>query len=137
MRQRAVVVENNTDGTWVKLDNPATNCGSCKGCVRLTGDEKPEETVLQVKNTIAAQVGDTIILEYPSRNLLQAVGILYGIPLLGLFLGYFLTLAITGIDATAGLGAVVGLGIFALLARAIARKLTNKIGLPNIVAISC
>ena len=137
MRQRAVVIEKNERGTWVKLNNPTSACGNCKGCMRLTGNEKPEETVLQVKNPISAKVGDTIILEYPSRNFLQAVGILYGIPHSGLFLGYFVALAITQSDATASLGAIAGLGIFAIVARYLARKLTPKIGLPKIVAIAC
>jgi len=137
MRQQGEIIKIENGQAWVKFANPGTACGNCKGCIRLSMRELNEPKVLQVKLTIAANVGDKILIEYPSKNLFQAMLLLYGLPFLGLFLGYFLAFYYTKNDATSALTAVVGLVLSAIIARIIVRRIDSKLAQPQIVSKVC
>lgn len=138
MRQQGEIIKlENEREAWVKLVNPGSACGNCNGCIRLTPKKEPENQILKLDLKITAHVGDMVLVDYPSRGIFKAMLVMYGIPFLGLFLGYIVTFLITNNDPISGLGAVVGLVVFGFLTRPIARKLDWKIGNPQIVAKSC
>ena len=83
---------------------------------------------------IKAEVGDTIMVEYPAKGIVQTMLALYGLPSLGLFLGYFLAYNLTGAEAFSALAALGGLVVCWLAARPVARLIDGKIGQPRIVA---
>jgi len=137
LRQQGEIIKLENNRAWVKLADPGSACGNCKGCIQLTSKQHKDNEVLKMDMNITAEVGDMVIIEYPDKVLLQAILVLYGIPFFGLFLGYFITHWITGNDAASGLGAVLGLVTFAILTRPAARCLYQKTGEPQIVAKVC
>ena len=59
------------------------NCASCKGgCV-------PTERSVKVKNTISAKVGERVVLEMKDSKVLTAAFIVYILPMIVFFSGYF------------------------------------------------
>ena len=137
MRQQGEIIKIEGRQAWVKFINPSSACGSCKGCIRLTPADQEKEKVIKLDFNIKAEVGDKVMIEYPDRDIFQAMLILYGLPFIGLFLGYFLTYYFTKDDAVSALAAVGGLILFGAAARPLARRLDRKIGKPHIVASYC
>lgn len=90
-------------------------CGSCNACGMMSGNQK--NVVIEVKNTLNAQPGDVVEVNFSGRTSLQATAIAYIIPLvmllIGVFLGYIISEKIlhTAAEPTA---AITGL-IFAVL----------------------
>ena len=61
------------------------NCASCKGgCV-------PTERRVKVKNAISAMVGERVVLEMKDSKVLAAAFIVYILPIIVFFLGYFVS----------------------------------------------
>ncbi len=137
MRQQGEIIKLEPNQAWVKLTNPRSACGNCQGCLRLSPKQEKGDEVLKLDMNIAARVGDMVIVEYPDRVMLKAIMILYGIPFLGLFLGYFITNWFTKSDGVSGLGAVVGLVMFAIFTKPVAQRLYTKTGGPRIVTKVC
>lgn len=71
MRRLGEVVKIEADQAWVKFTNPTEACGSCKGCLRLTLKEQTDEKVFKFPLTIKAEVGDTVMIEYPEKGIVQ------------------------------------------------------------------
>ena len=99
--------------------------------------EQADERVFKLDLNIKAEVGDTIMVEYPAKGIVQTMLALYGLPSLGLFLGYFLAYNLTGAEAFSALAALGGLVVCWLAARPVARLIDGKIGQPRIVATVC
>ncbi|HHX01130.1 MAG TPA: SoxR reducing system RseC family protein [Firmicutes bacterium] len=137
MRRLGEIVKIEGNQAWVKFANPSEACGSCKGCIRLTMQEQEDERVFKLALNIKAEVGDTIMVEYPEKGIVQTMLVLYGLPFLGLFLGYFLTSYFTGSETTSALTALGGLIVCGILARPVARLVDEKIGQPRIVSTAC
>ncbi|NLJ79841.1 MAG: SoxR reducing system RseC family protein [Firmicutes bacterium] len=138
MRHRGIVIQREDNRISVKMQDSAETCGNCKGCVRLTPRRPSEDYIVQIndpKNEYA--VGDEVIVEMGVAHLVKAVAVLYGVPFVSLFLGYVLTRWIFGSDPLAGLGGIGGVLIGALLARPVARRLTQKEQELKIVARAC
>ncbi|MEG2584136.1 MAG: SoxR reducing system RseC family protein, partial [Oscillospiraceae bacterium] len=66
METTGIIVNINKDTFTVKVDRKSScggNCVSCKGC--------PSETLfLQLKGKYKYSIGDTVILEMPTKNFL-------------------------------------------------------------------
>lgn len=137
MRQQAEVIAKRDAAVVVRLRNPGRACGNCSGCIRLTGEERPETQDLELVNTVAADIGDIVIVESTTKLLIKAVCILYGVPLLGLIAGYLVGLFITDDDSIAGLYSLSGLLLSVLVARLLARAVSQQETTPRIVARSC
>ena len=89
------------------------DCADCAGCTQVvTG-----ETVVKVKNDLNARLGDTVLIESQSAQVLTAAMIVYILPFFLFFVGYFATGAIwaaagEAMAVTGGLvGFFVGIGI--------------------------
>ncbi len=137
MRLRAKVLDVTGEDTFVEIANPGSSCSGCKGCVSITGERKSRETTLQVDNFINAQSGDWVIVENRGTDLAKAAVIMYGMPTIGLFLGYLGTYQLWKTDSIAAIGAVGGLVLAALLAKPVVNKLsTLMVNRPRIIALA-
>jgi sigma-E factor negative regulatory protein RseC len=139
MRERGTVVE--MSGAMVKVSIPRhASCESCGGC----GMGGKNELTLLVANPIGAKVGDLVLLELPAAKLYQAALLVYTLPLVMLFFGYWVGQAIgrrLGISAQQSefLGIVTCFGSVALTYLGIHRfDQRKKVGLrfqPQLVQI--
>ncbi|MGM0470951.1 MAG: SoxR reducing system RseC family protein [Bacillota bacterium] len=82
MRQYAQIVETKDDLAVVEIRRHS----SCDKCGKCQGNKDME---LEVSNPIGAQEGDLVRIELRDKNLLGAALVVYLVPLLNLFLGYF------------------------------------------------
>jgi len=138
MRRRGVVIEKTDRELVVEIQDPARTCGSCKGCIRIAPDRPPEDYIVRTPNPRNQyEVGDEVILDGEIGPLLKAVGVLYGIPFVSLFLGYAVTRLTTGSDPKAGLGAVAGLLLGAIVARKITKRFFDREADFRVVARAC
>jgi len=137
VRQRAQIVQTEGNTAWVKIADPSRDCGDCQGCIRLTPKQKAEDQLYHLPNPIGAEAGDWVIIDQPTRELYRAVAVLYGLPLLGLLLGYAVGYHFLGADAPAGLGAMAGLLLSIFAARPIANQASKNAQQPQVVAKSC
>lgn len=89
IREEGIVIEANGKTANVRIDR-TTACEHCKaGCL-----EKGGVMVTEAENTIGAQAGDTVHLEFNPRAALKAVLMVFGLPLLALLLGTILAAVI-------------------------------------------
>lgn len=138
MRQRGVVIQKQGKTLQVKIEDPASTCGNCKGCIRLTPEREHGDYIVSLRDSKGEyDVGDELILEGKMAEVAKALGVLYGIPFLTLFLGYVLTNTLLKSDPLAGLGAVVGLLLGAMVARPLVRKMVSDEPEFTIVARAC
>ncbi|MBR4291082.1 MAG: SoxR reducing system RseC family protein [Oscillospiraceae bacterium] len=88
MEQRVLVRETFEDGTalvmHVRESACSGDCHKCSGC----GAAK-ETILLKVKNPIGARRGDLVKLESETGPVLKAAAVLYMLPMLLFFVGYF------------------------------------------------
>lgn len=120
MEQLVRVRETFDDGTamviHVRESACSGDCHKCSGC----GAAK-ETILLKAKNPIGAQRGDLVTLESASGPVLKAAAILYMMPMLLFFVGYFVG------DALWQRGALIGCAAFAA-AIALAVLYDRKLG---------
>ncbi len=93
MKQVGIVVEKLNDNAKVQFKRASAcgeNCAMCGGC------EKTNSFVV-AKNKIAANVGDTVILETDTKRVLTAAFLAYILPLILGICGYAIFGAIIGI----------------------------------------
>ena len=138
MRQRGEVIKREENQVWIQVDNPSKACGSCRGCIRLTDHNRPEDLIVQLTDESGEyEKGDEVIIESGTGQIAKALGVLYGVPFVGLFMGYGITRFTLESDPLAGLGAIGGLLIGALIARPITRKMVHTMEEPKIVSRAC
>ena len=113
MEQLVRVKETFDDGTAMVIHVRESACsGDCHKC---SGCGAAKETILiKAKNPIGAARGDLVKLESASGPVLKAAAVLYLLPMVMFFLGYYVG------DVLLGLGALVGcLAFAASIARAV------------------
>ena len=120
MEQLVRVRETFEDGTalvmHVRESACSGDCHKCSGC----GAAK-ETILLKAKNPIGARRGDLVKLESATGPVLKAAAVMYMLPMLLFFVGYFLG------DSLWQLGALVGCLFFAV-SIALAVLYDRKIG---------
>lgn len=94
------------------------DCHKCSGC----GAAK-ETIVFTAENPVNAQPGDLVYVKTRSAPVLMGAAVVYMLPLLAFFVGYFLLDALWGLGVLGG-GVAFGLGIGGVVAydRLVARK---------------
>lgn len=138
MRQRGIVVEKRAQDVMVKIQDPATTCSGCKGCVRFTPEREQGDYILRLRDARNEYaVGDEVIVESRAAEFAKPLGILYGLPFLSLFVGYGLTRLFVGSDSIAGIGAAVGLFLGATVAKPLTRRIIRGGPHFDIVARAC
>ncbi len=121
MTQRVRIRRTDPDGTaeavHVRQSACSGDCHQCAGC-----GAAQEALVLTVDNPIGAQPGDLVLISSRSGPVLSAAAMLYMLPLLLFFLGYFLG-QLWNIGALAGcLAFLLGIGISVVYDRLIVKK---------------
>ncbi len=110
------IVAIDADCLWVETIRRST-CGSCsvRGACghgllnRMSGDGRHQVRVLPGGQRLADyRIGDDVEISIPDGLLLRAAGIVYLLPLLGLFAGLLLLGQMSGSEAWAALGAATG-----------------------------
>lgn len=74
------------------------DCASCGGC----GPESAAQVTVVADNALGARLGDTVQVESESGRVLGMAAALYLVPLVLLFVGYFLATGLFGLGETAG-----------------------------------
>ena len=122
MEQLVRVKEAYPDGTamvvHIRESACSGDCHKCSGC----GAAK-EAVVLKADNPIGAGRGDLVKVESATAPVLKAALVLYVLPLVLFFLGYYLGTLLGNFGALIGcLGFVLGVGIVVLYDRKVVRK---------------
>jgi sigma-E factor negative regulatory protein RseC len=104
-----IVVEVNGRNAVVRFER-SKECGKCRGCTMI-GDK---ESAVEIKNTLNAEVGDTVGIELHARSVITASLLLYVIPLAALILGLFLFMPLGELWATVG-GIACALLVYAVI----------------------
>ena len=122
MEQLVRVKEAYPDGTamvvHIRESACSGDCHKCSGC----GAAK-EAVVLKADNPIGAGSGDLVKVESATAPVLKAAVVLYVLPLVLFFLGYYLGTLPGNFGALIGcLGFVLGVGIVVLYDRKVVRK---------------
>jgi sigma-E factor negative regulatory protein RseC len=106
MQQLVRVRQAHEDGTatvvHIRESACSGDCHKCSGC----GAAK-EAILLEAKNSIGAKMGDLVIIESETGPVLKAAAVMYMLPMVLFFVGYFVG------DALFGRGALVGCLAFA------------------------
>ncbi|NLK21096.1 MAG: SoxR reducing system RseC family protein [Epulopiscium sp.] len=63
---------------------------ACQKCGACTHGYKAEEMILEADNLCSAKIGDWVEIDLEYSDFLKATFIMYGIPLMSLFIGFFL-----------------------------------------------
>lgn len=115
MRQTVIVTAVSGNVATVSYDRPTACHGDCGHCAGGCGSMAARERItVQAENPIGAVPGDTVVIETESGKVFSAIFLVYVLPVVLFFAGYFL---LSGI----GLGAVGGgigflLGMIAVVA---------------------
>jgi sigma-E factor negative regulatory protein RseC len=122
MEQLVRVRTCNPDGTaevvCVRESACSGDCHKCSGC----GAAK-ETILLEAQNPIGAQPGAMVLVRSESGPVLLGAAVLYMIPLLLFFVGYFVADALWGLGALGGAVAfVVGIAAAVVYDRLVAKK---------------
>lgn len=89
MEKLGIVKEVNDEDLYVEVARESP-CGvSCDSCHLACNEGRTE--IVRVKNFINAKEGDVVIVEISSRNLLGFFLLVYGLPLLFMFVGICLS----------------------------------------------
>ena len=94
------------------------DCASCGGC----GPNSITQVIAVADNEAGARVGDTVRLESGSGRVLGLAALLYLVPLLLLFVGYFLAFGLLRL----GEGASVAVGLLFLTAGFAVNLVTDR-----------
>ena len=122
MEQLVRVKETYPDGTalvvHVRESACSGDCHKCSGC----GAAK-EAVLLKADNPIGADRGDLVKVESATAPVLKAAVVLYVLPLVLFFLGYYLGTLLGNFGTWIGcLGFVLGVGIVVLYDRMVVKK---------------
>jgi sigma-E factor negative regulatory protein RseC len=108
--EEGVVIETHEKTATVRI-NKARACAHCKaGCMEQGG-----YMVTEAENPAGAQAGDTVRLRYDPRGALTAVLVVFGLPLMALFLGVILATVMADRMSYQGRTELLSIGIGAIL----------------------
>jgi len=121
MEQLVRVKEARSDGTAVVIHIRESACsGDCHKC---SGCGAAKEAVLfEAENRIGARRGDLVKVESATGPVMKAAVVLYVIPLVLFFLGYYLGTFVNMPTLCACLGFVAGIGLVVLYDRKVVKK---------------
>ncbi len=115
------------DGASAKVrmeeNSACESCGAHQICHPAMG-LKP---MLEIDNSIGAKVGDIVELEMSSSSRVTASLVVFGLPIVGLFIGAVVGNMQQGGQDTAVVGALAGLALGALLVRFVNNLVKKKV----------
>ena len=118
MRQTVTVTAVSGGLVTVSYRRPTACHGDCDRCAGGCGETAAKERItVQAENTIGAAVGDHVVIETKTQMVFSAILLVYALPVVLFFLGYFL-LAGRGLGTLGGvLGFLLGVAAAVLLSR--------------------
>lgn len=125
MRQTVTVVSATGGRATVAYDRPTACHGDCSKCAGGCGSMAAKERVIvQAENPIGAGAGDRVVIEAASAQVFSAIFLVYALPVLLFFLGYF------GGERIMGNGAIPGIAGFfiGLLTAVLVSRRKSKTG---------
>lgn len=122
MEQRVRVQKCNADGTAqvLRLRESACSgdCHKCSGCGAVQ-----QSMLLTARNPVGAKPGDLVVIQSASGPVLAGAAVLYMVPLVLFFLGYFLGARLWGKGGLAGcIAFCLGIALAAVYDRKVTRK---------------
>lgn len=119
MTQNVTVLS--TQGCYARvIHNRPTAChGDCDHCAGGCGAMAAKENlVVEAENLIGAQPGDRVVIQGATKKVAVAIALVYVVPVVLFFVGYFLTQAWNGpAELVAVLSFLMGLGLAVLVSR--------------------
>lgn len=119
MKQKVRVIS--VDGSRAKViyKRPTACHGDCDHCAGGCGSmAATEQIVVEAENLIGAGPGDSVMIEGEAGKVAWAVAVVYVIPLILFFLGYFLGQSLMFLPAMLGiLGFAIGLTLAVVVSR--------------------
>lgn len=112
MQELGIVVAVHGSVADVRI-NRTTACATCGKC---HGFDENQQLLVHARNSAGATVGDAVRLELEGVSVLRAAAIVYGLPLLGLLLGFIVGSAVRAPSGQALTGWFGGLGFLLALA---------------------
>ena len=127
MTQKVTVLS--VSGSTAKvIHNRPTAChGDCDHCAGGCGAMAAKEKIIvEAENLIGARPGDRVVIEGATKKVAVAIALVYVLPLVLFFLGYFLTQHFAGpANLIAVLGFLLGLLVAVLASRTQKKKGTE------------
>jgi len=114
----AVVTRLDGDHVWLDIKADCSSCAGSGACGLGDGKGKRQQ---RVRNTVSAQVGDTVILGVPDGAVLRAVFHCYLLPLMAVLAAAAGGMALGG-EPGSVMGAAVGLAVGWLAMRRAGRR---------------
>ncbi len=114
MKELAKVLENKGDKSLVRIEKSSA-CSKCESqCGLADNSHEIDELEVLVDDPLHSQPGSTVMLEMGAKPVLTASLLIYLVPIIGLFIGYFLGSEFLGALLNSGeiagiLGSVIGL----------------------------
>lgn len=110
------------------------DCASCGGC----GPESSAQVTAVADNTLGARPGDTVQVESESGQVLRMAFVLYLVPLVLFFAGYFAGTGLMNLSEGAGLavgilGLAIGIAINVLLDRYVRKESTVQFRITEVL----
>ena len=127
MTQNVTVLSVNGHTARVIHNRPTACHGDCDHCAGGCGAMAAKEKIIvEAENLIGARPGDRVVIEGATKKVAAAIVLVYVLPLVLFFLGYFLTQYVSGpANLVAVLGFVLGLAVAVLVSRSQKKKGTE------------
>lgn len=119
MKQTVRVISVEGNRAKVIHKRPTACHGDCDHCAGGCGSmAATEKIIVDAENLIGAKPGDNVVIEGESGKVAWAIALVYVIPLVLFFVGYFLGQGLMFLPAVVGiLGFAIGLTIAVLVSR--------------------
>lgn len=119
MRQTVTVISVSGSSASVAYDRPTACHGDCSHCAGGCGSMAAKERiVVKAENRIGAVPGDRVVIEAAAKSVFSAILLVYVMPILLFFVGYFVAEALGAAGSLPGvLGFFLGLGIAVVVSR--------------------
>lgn len=106
MMDRGTVKKTENGFAYIEMELNAS-CRSCSNKGVCMAGDKPAQ--LKIENKIDLKENDTVEIDLPPQTKLSAGFLIFILPLLSMFAGYYIAFAITSDDLSGMTGAVIGL----------------------------
>ena len=118
MRQTVTVTAVSGAIATVSYDRPTACHGDCDHCAGGCGETAAKEHItVQAENPIGAVVGDRVVIETATSHVFSAIFLVYALPVVLFFLGYFLLHSKNLGALGGGIGFLLGLAAAVVMSR--------------------
>jgi len=123
MEEIGKVIELSSDNAKIEI-TPSEGCSHCQQA-NVCNPFGPNKKVIELRNAVNAQVGDSVRIEIPEKNRVLSILIVLGIPIFLFMIGIIIGQIISGDQLSAILGGV-GLVLAFVIVKLINNYLAKK-----------